>query len=41
LDDEGLEVLAGLTNFLIENNVSIYDFFGDTIYNQLVKTKKR
>jgi hypothetical protein len=41
LDEKSIKILAKLMLALMELNVSLYDFFDGSIYEQLVKTKTK
>lgn len=41
LDEKSIKIMAKLMLALMELNVSLYDFFADVIYEQLVKSKKK
>ena len=41
MDEKSIKILAKLMLALMELNVSLYDFFEGSIYEQLVKTKTK
>ena len=41
LDEKSIKIMAKLMLALMELNVSLYDFFAESIYEQLVKSKKK
>lgn len=41
LDEKSIKILAKLMLALMELNISLYDFFDECIYEQLVKTKTK
>ncbi len=41
LDEISMVLLLALTEYLIKANIPLYDLFGDTIYQQLVKTRTK
>lgn len=41
LSKESLMLLAVFTDYLLESDTSVYEFFNGTIYNQIVRTKNK
>jgi hypothetical protein len=41
LTKESLNVLASLTDYLLDTDTSVYEFFDGMIYNQVVRTKNK
>lgn len=41
LTKESLNLLANLTDYLLDSDTSVYEFFDGMIYNQVVRTKNK
>jgi hypothetical protein len=41
LSKESLTILAKFTDYLLETDTSVYEFFDEAIYNQIVRTKNK